>query len=26
VWAVLLVASGVGLLRMLPAMWRGTDV
>jgi SSS family solute:Na+ symporter len=23
VWAVLLVASGVGLLRMLPSMWRG---
>jgi hypothetical protein len=25
VWAVLLVGSGVGLLRMLPAMWRGAD-
>jgi Na+/proline symporter len=23
VWTVLLVASGVGLLRMLPSMWRG---
>jgi len=26
VWAVLLVASGLGLLRMLPSMWRGADV
>jgi len=25
VWALLLVTSGVGLLRMLPTMWRGAE-
>jgi SSS family solute:Na+ symporter len=26
VWAVLFVVSGLGLLRILPSMWRGADV
>jgi hypothetical protein len=25
VWALLLVASGVGLQRILPSLWRGAD-